>query len=287
MTKRFLLFLLLNTAFAFAQQNFVRDGIITLTDAQMFGFSNMTIANDKASFINVATNVRISYPLTEVSLIEDNNQKIIYKGVAPQLKPVANAPKDTLYKPNYPEGIYKTKEDFINKKPSSREFLLPVDRTWSLLQNIEHNCYFLVGEGDKLKNVFAVSYKGNLYFQVNAILKHRNKTDRAQAYDVPHQFVRVISGGENYFYTEADLTNAWAQGLAYGAIGGTAGHIVAKSIVYGKGIVWDFRNKEFNIFKNCKDYNAFISQLYPQGVQECDGQQADIYLVRQAMEKIK
>jgi len=44
---------------------------------------------------------------------------------------------------------------------------------------------------------------------------------------------------------------------------------------------------EFNIFKNCKDYNAFIQPLYAEGVQECKKQQVNIWEVRKAMEKIK
>jgi hypothetical protein len=271
------------------QQNFVRNGVVTLTDTQMFGFSNMTIANNEASFVNIANNTRLTYPLTEISLIEDDNQKIIYKGETAKSKPqtVSEQPKDTLYRPNYPEGIYKTKEDFLAKKPSSREFLLPVGQTGNFLENIEHNCFFLVGEGDKLKNAFAVSYKGNLYFQVNAIIKNKNKKDKAQTYAVSHQFVRVIIGGENYFYTEADLTNAWAEGLAYAAGGSIMGPVMAKSVVYGKGIVWDIKNSEFNIFKNCKDYNIFITPLYSEGVQDCNEHLPNMYKVREAMEKIR
>lgn len=295
MINRLLLLIVLSFFTAHAQQQKeVKAGVITLASDQMLGFSNLKIVEDNVSFINIATNTEVTHPLSEVRLIEDDNQKTIYKGnIAPNPKPVTII-NDTLYRPNYPEGIYKTKEDFLKKKPSSREFVLPVDRTGTFLQDIEHNCFFLVDDGDKLKNAFAVSYKGNLYFQVNAVLKNRNKTDRAQTYEVSHEFIRVILGGDNYFYTETGLANVWAQAASYGVAGGVAGAMGGGSASvpgdpwrYSKGIVWDFKNKEFNIFKNCKDYNKFIEPIYPEGVQECDGQQPEIYLVREAMEKVK
>ena len=58
-------------------------------------------------------------------------------------------------------------------------------------------------------------------------------------------------------------------------------------MIKGKGIVWDIKNQEFNIFKNCKDYNDFIKDKYPEGVQQCENQQPDMLLVRKAIEKIK
>jgi hypothetical protein len=269
------------------QQKEAKAGVITLVNTQMMGFNNLKISEDNVTFTNVATRTEVTYPLTEVSLIEDDNQKTVFKGSPPVKPKPAVTVNDTLYRPNYPGGIYKTKEDFINKKPSSREFVLPVGLTGNYLENIEHNCFFFDGEGDKIKNAFAISYDGNLYFHVGAILKYRNKKDRAQTDDVAHQFVRVIIGGDNYFYTEADLANLWAQALAYGGVGGIAGTLLAKSFVYGKGVVWDFKNREFNIFKNCKDYNTFIEPLYSEGVQDCNEQQPDMYKVRKAIEKIK
>ena len=240
----------------------------------------------------MATNTQTVFLLADIYKIEDDAQHIVYQNGERQRMEEVKVPEveDTLFKPRYPDGIYKTKEDFIAKKPNSTETVRPkglVGLDKPLLTTIEHACYFYDMYDYKLKNVFAVSYKGHLYFQVQAILDNRNKTDRAQASDFANGFVRVIMGGDNYFYTEADLSNAWAQGLAYGGIGGAAGGMAARSFVNGKGVVWDFKNNEFNIFKNCKDYTAFIQPLYAEGVQECKKQQANIWEVRKAIEKIK
>jgi len=70
-------------------------------------------------------------------------------------------------------------------------------------------------------------------------------------------------------------------------MGGVAGGVIASNAIKGKGIVWDFKNEEFNIFRSCKDYNDFIRDKYPEGVQECNSQQPDILQIRAAMEIIK
>lgn len=142
---------------------------------------------------------------------------------------------DTLFTTNYPEGIYTTKDDFINKKPNSLAPVFPV----SLLEDLEsdesivHNPFFYYKEEDKkIRNVFAISFRGHLYFQIKAILKNRNKNDKAQSTSYPNSFVRVILGGENYYYTEAELANKWAHGALVNL--GAGGISVAQDFYKGK-----------------------------------------------------
>lgn len=193
---------------------------------------------------------------------------------------------DTLFRAHYPDGIYTTKNDFINKKPSVLKPITLKGLNNKPTDDIIHNCYFYDADTNKkIKNVFAVSYQGHLYFQLKAILKNRNKNDRAQSTNMPHTFVRVIIGGNNYFYTEAELVNQWAAGTAvnFGVVGG----IIAQDLIKGKGIVWDFNNEEFNIFKSCKDYNDFIANKSNEDLQDCKKHQPDMFEVRKTIEKIK
>lgn len=198
--------------------------------------------------------------------------------------------KDSLFKPNYPEGIYATKESFIAKTPT--DIYDVVAKNLAIFSNknltdIVHNCFFYNADSDeKITDVFAISYKGHLYFTIVAILDYRNEKDRAQTSDYPNSFVRVIFGGNNYYYTEAQLANKWAQGVTAG-VGGVVGYVVAGAMIYGKGVVWDFKNSEFNIFKNCEDYNTFIADKNAEGVQECKKHLPDMYKVRVAVDKIK
>ena len=197
--------------------------------------------------------------------------------------------ESTPYISDYPEGIYLTKEDFIKKTPSPTTKVYPV----SLYGREElpkimkvHNCYFFDrSNSKKIKNAFAISFEGGLYFQIKAILKNRNKEDKAQSSNQANSFVRTIMGGENYLYTEAELENKWAAGAAanLGAAGGT----IYPELINGKGIVWDFKNTEFNIFKSCKDYNEFIGDKLLTAVQNCEEHQPDMLEVREAISEIK
>lgn len=193
-----------------------------------------------------------------------------------------------LFVSDYPAGIYKTKEDFQKKLPSDTAQVIPKNlpgkKKDSLILN-QNTFFYTVATDKKVKNVFAISYRGYIFFNVQSILLNRNKTDRSQTNSNPNAFVGVMYAGNNYLYTEANLANAWAQGFAYG-MGGAVGGAVAQTMVYGKGILWDFKNSEFNILKNCKDYNDFIKEKYPEGVQECKNNSPDMLKVRKDIKNV-
>lgn len=73
--------------------------------------------------------------------------------------------------------------------------------------------------------------------------------------------------------------------MGYG-LGGVGGAAIAQSSIKGKGVVWDFKAQEFNISRNCKDFNEFIADKYPGGVQDCEGQQSDILKLRETVETV-
>ncbi|ADY50655.1 hypothetical protein Pedsa_0067 [Pseudopedobacter saltans DSM 12145] len=156
-----------------------------------------------------------------------------------------------------------------------------------MLDSVESVCFFYYEDTDKrLTKPFAISHKGALYFQIAAILSNRNKADKSQTSNTPNTYSKVLMGGNNFLYTEVELANAWAQGTGYG-IGGVAGGIMAANAIKGKGVVWDIQNSEFNIFKNCKDYNIFIADKLIDGTQNCKNNQPDMIAVREAIYKIK
>jgi hypothetical protein len=213
---------------------------------------------------------------------------LINVNVFGQSTEIGDTQKDTLSYPNYPEGVYLNKSDFVDKAPSLFHEVYPVSLFGKeKLPEVSkvHQCYFFDKKtSQKVKNFFAISYNGSLYFQIKAMLKNRNKYDRAQSSSYPNSFVRVILGGENYLYTEAELVNKWAAGTAanFGAVGGA----IHQDLIKGKGIVWDFKNREFNIFKSCKDYNEFIRDKLATSVQNCEQQRLDMLEVRKAISSI-
>ncbi|NDJ00089.1 hypothetical protein GWA97_13445 [Flavobacterium sp. LaA7.5] len=292
MAKNLLFLILLfciNTASAQTKAP-VNNGIITLSSGATTGFINLRFINDIVVYHDVVTKKEMAYKLSEVSLIRNDLQEVVYKNptiIVNEQKLIASK-TDSLFKPNYPEGIYKTKEDFINKKPSSNENILPFGIDGGIyLEYPLNNCDFLKEDRTKLKKVFAVSYKGHLYFQLKAVTKNMDEDDRGQNGDFPNSFARVITGGKNYFYMEADIIDVSVQSAPYPGRGITVGVSVYKSPAIKKGFVWDFKNQKFTIFKTCEDFNAFIEPLYPEGKQECKRQEANILAVRKAIEKIK
>lgn len=305
---------MLSINYCSAQDFLAQKGTITSATNEKIAFEKIQIIGNNFQYIEPSTGEQKQLSIKTVKLIEDENYKRVFTNrniiVSSELssqgvvleKTKSNLVNDSLAqtkklkieydsiaKNGCPDGIYFSKEDFINKIPNSKAEIVPKELVgWEKdeLTGLPDECYFyLVSEDKKIKKVFAICYKGNIYFQTQAILDHRNKTDRAQTNHFPNGFARVKIIGENYYYTEVSLVNKWAQGFAYS--GGAAGGILATTLYNQKGIVWDVKNKEFNIFKNCNDYNEFIKQIYPEGVQECKNQQPDIYKIREAVEKIK
>ena len=205
------------------------------------------------------------------------------------LKPINTETVGNLYKPNYPAGIYATKLDFIRRTPSSLTGVSPFKKKDKVEPDNDsiylHTLFYYENTNKPVRNAFAISFKGHVFFQLRAILNNRNATDRAQKADYPIMFAMAILGGDNYMYTEAELSNHWASNIA--SLFGQIGAEIAEGAIWSKGIVWDIKKQEFNIFKSCKDYNQFIETLYPLGIQACETQQPDLEFVRKVMNSIK
>lgn len=311
----FLSILVCGSNAVFSQNTLAKKGTIVLIDDRYLVYNDIKLIDGKFTYIDVTSGLETQSSISEVVYVYDEKNSVLFTNrtlvekLKEQKKITAEEEKrlfienkvkqdeerEKLEFPKrlklLPDGIYATLKDFLAQTPSSKENvvakgLIGFDKP--LLYAIEDNCFFYYASSDeKVRNIFAISYKGHLYFQIQAILNNRNKTDRAQTNDFPNSFTRVQSAGQNYYYLEAELANLWAQGLAYGAVGGAAGGAIAASNIKLKGVVWDIKNQEFNIFKNCSDFNDFIRDKYPNGVQDCEKHQANITQIREAIEKIK
>ncbi|WP_264521585.1 hypothetical protein [Flavobacterium sp. N1994] len=314
-SKLFFLLLLLTFYCGNGQNQLAKKGTIILADNLKIAFNNLRLINGKFAFSDVASGTEKELAIKEIKYVEDDKMSRIFTNKTVETADdVKKANEDRQHAVEEKEkmemneklrimreeagslklrrnGIYITKEDFIKERISSSDEVVAKGMYGfekPVLTKIEDNCFFYYKATDeKIKDVFAICYKGHLYFQIRAILENRNKTDRAQTNEFPNSFTRVLSGGQNYYYLEASLANQWAQGFAYGGVGGATGGALANTMINGKGVVWDVKNQEFNIFKNCNDYNEFIKDKYPDGVQKCERQQPDILEVRKAIEKIK
>jgi hypothetical protein len=180
--------------------------------------------------------------------------------------------QQSIYKSGIPEGIYRTKEDFVKKTPS--EFLqLTIDRIRLVndSDSLARRCFFIEKVTNKrVKKVFAISHNGNLYFSNWAILGNKDKDDKSVSpVESMNSFVRVLIGGDKLLYAEGAFVNPWQTGISAGVAGGVGGIVgseLGKAIdksypittFGGTGVVWDINKEEFNIFRNCSDFNEFI-----------------------------
>lgn len=324
MKKVIFFFVLMITTFCFGQNDNIlaKEGNIVLEDNKQLPFINVKLINGSFHYTDIESGSEKQIAISEVKYIVDRqnsniftNKSVVERAKAKEEELIAKQKEQADLRRQeklkleesrklklVPDGIYFSKEDFLNGKPSSLETIVPKELIGfekTELSGIPDACFFYYKNSDKkIKKVFAISYQGHLYFQIQAILNNRHKTDRAQTNDFPNSFTRVLSAGQNYYYVEATLINQWVQGLAYNT--GATGVLIASDLSsanvqlgktqnFGniKGIVWDVKNKEFNIFKNCKDYNDFIKDIYPNGIQECDKHQPDITKIREVIEKIK
>lgn len=199
----------------------------------------------------------------------------------------------------YSDGLYKTREDFINKEPSEiRELLIEKIELINDTDSLIRRCYFLDKETNKrIKNTFAVAYNGELYFSNNAILKNKNKDDKSLSpASSMNSFMLVTIWGNKYLYAEAGLVNHWQAGISggvAGGVGGVVGSELGKAIdnsypsttLFGTGVVWDIENKEFNVFRNCPDFNDFIER-YPIEKINCKDEIFDLNIVREKIQII-
>lgn len=199
----------------------------------------------------------------------------------------------------YPNGLYKTKEDFINKKPSEiRQLLIKKIELVNDTDTIIRRCYFLDKATNKrIKKNFAIVYNEQLYFSNWAILKNKNKEDKSLSpASSMNAFVLVIMQSPKYLYAEADLVNHWQAGISNGVAGGVGGIIGSalgeaidnsypSTTPLGTGLVWDIQNQEFNVFRNCPDFNDFLENYSVEKI-DCKNEVFDLNRVRSAIQII-
>lgn len=189
---------------------------------------------------------------------------------------------------DYPEGLYTTLEEFITKSPGPLDIIERRNLQGSKMgdDTLSNQVFFYkdtIGRA-KLKNVFAVSYHGNLYIQQRYIVKYFNKDDRKEDGNNDNSFHRVINDGK-FLYLEGQFANGLAKGLARG-LGGIGGAVIYASVNNMKGVIFDFEKKEFAVFKNCNDFIDFLIDHGLNANLDCENEKFDIKKVREVIVKV-
>ncbi|UKB80320.1 hypothetical protein [Chryseobacterium sp. MEBOG07] len=158
----------------------------------------------------------------------------------------------SIKKGDFPEGIYMTLEDVLNKKPSSTEELyFKTCKKCDSLDLPEKAFFYFKQKNKRVRVPLAVSHKGEMYFQTYR--KYTNKKDNGYDPDQYSRFCRVLNYGR-FIYFEENMKGLWSKAFL-GALSPLTYSINGKT----KGIVLDLENKEFNILQNCDDLNDFLS----------------------------
>ena len=200
---------------------------------------------------------------------------------------------------DYSSGIYNTKEDFINKNVNPN-IELEIEKINLIIEtdSLIRRCFFFEKENHKkIKKAFAISFNGQLYFRVGAILKNRGENKESLSAPSKSAFVLVTKGGNQFLYCEAGLINPWSTGLSVGVsngIGGMAGYVIGEQIekaypattVFGTGLVWDKEKNKFVVFSSCDKFNDFISGFNIDKL-NCERDFINLFEIREKIEIIK
>jgi hypothetical protein len=216
---------------------------------------------------------------------------IFFGGLLPSLLTAQNNIESQNFKflnSEYPEGIYLSYEDFVEKKSIDYgPFLIrkPMAGFKEMERNFEADQVFFFNKknNSKITNAFAISYNGSVYIQQRQIHNLTSKDDRNQEGDNPNSYHRVTKDG-NFLYLEVSFANAWSKGFAYG-VGGAAAGAYAATLNKLKGVVFDFNTKEFNLIRDCQDLNTLLSK-YNKETLSCEEKKIDILKTREIIDKI-
>lgn len=153
---------------------------------------------------------------------------------------------------SFPQGMYATLDDIILAKPTNgtNAFTMKMGS-----DSIAYRFYD-AASGDRLKKAFAFSNDGFLYLRMKDILKNMAKEDQGQLKDDGDYHVRALDIGPKYIYFEDYFTSS-AAALWGGAIATAASRKL-------KGLVYDQESRQFNLFRNTKDFEAYIALNHPE-----------------------
>lgn len=160
----------------------ITEGIVTTTTNERIPFNNLRKEGFEIIFKNILTGTDFRYLPNTIKKIEDMEYNILYINPKfenePNIKDKYIPPINSFFKPEYPDGIYLTKEDFLNKTPKNEILKLgddygPYLDEYILFCKTTH--FYYKDSVKKVKDAYAISHNGYLYFQTKIIIKNRSK----------------------------------------------------------------------------------------------------------------
>lgn len=184
----------------------------------------------------------------------------------------------SIKKGDFPEGVYETLEDVLNKKPTSTDevYFKPSDVKDSS-ESPDKVFFYFKQKDKKIRIPLAVSHSGEMYFQTYR--KYTNKKDKGYDPDQYSRFCKVTSYGR-FIYFEENMRGMWSKALL--------GNLSPMTYLMNgniKGIVLDLDNKEFNMLRDCTDLNDFLKQHQIREI-KCDPDKFTIGELRTTIDEI-
>ena len=178
---------------------------------------------------------------------------------------------------DFAEGICNNEElpyvdNVLGKKSQVKRYVIKTDR-----------------KNKRLKNAFAVRIDGEMYYDQYEITRYLSKGDRLPPPGTNSHFLKVTSQG-TYDYLEWSEGGNNGPGIGIGSGGFGTGIGIGTSLGLGKkkvtGLIYDPQRFEFNVFRNCKDFNEFLADRHPDLSYECKKKKLPIEKVREVIGKL-
>jgi hypothetical protein len=194
----------------------------------------------------------------------------------------------------YPDGIYNNLEEFLHKQPGDishvRKLNLNVPTTKAFTDTLVNDVWFLDHNNDQLKKIFAVVYKGEIYFQEYGIQMNIMEGYDHRSISKSPTLHRVQTRGR-YYYTEAKYPYEnpgpmLAMGAMFGAVGLLAGSEMSKNQTLTAPLVYDSELKKFFVFVFKSKLKDFINSYYPKHPIPADESRLDTQTVRALFEDL-
>jgi hypothetical protein len=187
---------------------------------------------------------------------------------------------------HYPDGIYRTVDDFLNRQADTltqiRKVNLDVDLSKAFLDTLVDRCFFIDKKRDPLRKCFAIVFDGEIYFQEYGISAYQAYGYRREAKNEKYFCYRVLERGK-YLYC---IAKSYEQGYYGGGLVGVALADLGPAVILDTALLFDTTRKRFFSFNRCALFETFLQMHHPGFEFDCGKARQSIDSIRQAVREL-
>ncbi len=196
---------------------------------------------------------------------------------------------------SFPDGQYKSMDDFLNRKPTSNISCMVYfpegaeDNPIPPNQLENHVVFRQESDLKKMREYFAIVQNGNVYINQWWIFNlEEDKKDKRSPRNSGN-FIRVLKFGK-FMYLEGHFNSLKTRGYI---VGHDEDEEKEKNDAEGTShatrtfcIVFDIPKKDFDVFRNCEDFNHFLQTHNYNNYIRCDQKEFTLKNVRNIINSI-